>query len=254
MPCSTLESVVVGFTTSGGGGACSSAAAQRSKASLSGSRPGRARSRPARRLLNARKRRCRVHQEPDLCRDSNQGCSTLESVVVGFTLTHKSEPLAGNSCSTLESVVVGFTAGGPWRSRGSSALLNARKRRCRVHPGPDAPGRSLDHLLNARKRRCRVHAIYTVAIGTGAICSTLESVVVGFTTNRSPVSRNGSSCSTLESVVVGFTSLTPGRSCRRSLLNARKRRCRVHDRPGVVEIGLVVCSTLESVVVGFTGG
>ncbi len=210
-------------------------------------------------------------------------CSTLESVVVGFTLDpqHPAEDMI--DCSTLESVVVGFTAAlsiarrpkvSAQRSKASLSgslhlsafafpwtwLLNARKRRCRVHgedgsgwgcrrergpaqrskaslSGSRRRGRSWQpeyrRLLNARKRRCRVHTVNLVDPTYASGCSTLESVVVGFT--RRPKDRE----SPLVSAQRSKASLSGSRDLpRRSrsaniLLNARKRRCRVHN-PSIV--------------------
>ncbi len=252
------------------------ASAQRSKASLSGSRRKFWRAEIRCRLLNARKRRCRVHHDlPRLaiepfgllnarkrrCRvhdrlrealdPSLQHCSTLESVVVGFTLHILPPDLDSGSCSTLESVVVGFTVGPSPPDRWPKAAQRSKA---------SLSGSQGDLVGNRFEN----------------FCSTLESVVVGFTrrrriagrrrwtAQRSKASLSGSpyssvlfqncnmSCSTLESVVVGFTRLRSGSGRRGSLLNARKRRCRVHHEAPSPTAKDLDCSTLESVVVGFT--
>ena len=87
--CSTLESVVVGFTHTA---AIGQAIAES--------------------LLNARKRRCRVHLDALIAEQRLYDCSTLESVVVGFTANPPLDPGLIVCCSTLESVVVGFTTAG----------------------------------------------------------------------------------------------------------------------------------------------
>ncbi len=154
-------------------------------------------------------------------------------------------------------------------------LLNARKRRCRVHIRPMSPSLGLssaqrskaslsgshhddqaadrpDHLLNARKRRCRVHR--GIPPGGPRTRSLLNArkrrcrvhVIVDpiadreTTAQRSKASLSGSH--------------KPGSSSDNhdDLLNARKRRCRVHDRRADLERPSQGCSTLESVVVGFT--
>ncbi len=202
--CSTLESVVVGFTPPSIRTREAKRTAQRSKASLSGSLARRTGMTPA-----------------------APHCSTLESVVVGFTTEYPSKwpeklsaqrskaSLSGSLlsriwdscmsiCSTLESVVVGFTIAGsiPTASgrsaQRSKASLSGSPRR---HPAR----RPRTGLLNARKRRCRVHVAKMTGGALGGICSTLESVVVGFTPAASLTLRLADGCSTLESVVVGFT-------------------------------------------------
>ncbi len=298
--CSTLESVVVGFTSVG-----------------RGSRTDRAI------LLNARKRRCRVHDGGAGDLDLRRGCSTLESVVVGFTLVSIVRESYWDHCSTLESVVVGFTPYGQSNESYDRGLLNARKRRCRVHPAPESgpqpeaiaaqrskaslsgsPEDPSDRscppkLLNARKRRCRVHHAFRRVAPRPHACSTLESVVVGFTglllrrSGRRPLlnaRKRRCRVHRVRGAIVGHLerllnarkrrcrvhlapmlrrsrqtsaqrskaslSGSPARSSpslrRRPLLNARKRRCRVHDGQAAMNSGIVFCSTLESVVVGFT--
>ncbi len=178
-------------------------------------------------------------------------------------------------CSTLESVVVGFT-----RSRTPQpidrSLLNARKRRCRVHsilgatiPGltncstlesvvvgftsatsisPSRPPR----LLNARKRRCRVHPSETPATRPETAAQRSKASLSGSRESARFSLPSKSACSTLESVVVGFTPKVDAPPGRHRLLNARKRRCRVHACVGGESLRRSDCSTLESVVVGFT--
>ncbi len=251
------------------------------------------------RLLNARKRRCRVHYPPSRVQVAVGACSTLESVVVGFTSTSsaplKHEPPAQRSKASLSGSQIR-----PIRERPASVLLNARKRRCRVHilrvgllaavvpaqrskaslsgsPSGSFWMTRLTRLLNARKRRCRVHGGTDRDHRHAGICSTLESVVVGFTSaitvgptalraaQRSKASLSGSRPphSTFRPKPTpaqrSKASLSGSRRSGerledlRDLLNARKRRCRVHD--GYRQHRRrrrSICSTLESVVVGFT--
>ncbi len=179
--CSTLESVVVGFTA------------------------GKHRAGPCRqRLLNARKRRCRVHRTPFLFRLWLRSCSTLESVVVGFTIVRAWSRLAWLAAQRSKASLSGSLEDGggvPW----VKTLLNARKRRCRVHGFDAALPTDDQELLNARKRRCRVHGVADKVIREETAAQ------------RSKASLSGSPrpAKVLDS--------------RDGLLNARKRRCRVHS-------------------------
>ena len=278
--CSTLESVVVGFTASSFATKSAAPSAQRSKASLSGSHRDNWRSLAAIRLLNARKRRCRVHDR--YCNVQLRVRVLLNARkrrcrVHGIDLEKLDHP---KICSTLESVVVGFTIGVAFLEYHDWRLLNARKRRCRVHSRRHPARRPRTGLLNARKRRCRVHAPgrrrgpgfrgllnarkrrCRVHVATPSRSSATPTILLNArkrrcrvhgrfrrlaTRGRRPAQRSkaslsgsperrrfspasGYTCSTLESVVVGFTQLTSKRlDGLKALLNARKRRCRVHQ-------------------------
>ena len=135
---------------------------------------------------------------------------------------------------------------------GGVALLNARGRLCRVHPGPfdpespstspaQRPGASLSGsrnrdpsgvscrgLLNARGRLCRVHRTNAEAKVRKGYCSTPGGVFVGFTTAGTVVPKWNPSAQRPGASLSG--SLKPGFLVRAvsGLLNARGRLCRVH--------------------------
>ncbi len=206
--CSTLESVVVGFTARASSGSARQASAQRSKASLSGSHPPRLKNPQA--VGSAQRSKASLSGSPPRTR-TGRG--------------------RGESCSTLESVVVGFTAGStPIRrpeapAQRSKASLSGSRPQAR----PRLPGQASCSTLESvvvgfTKARASVPT-------SERICSTLESVVVGFTPTGWVLDALARNCSTLESVVVGFTRKPAGLARPRGLLNARKRRCRVHPLP-----------------------
>ena len=227
-------------------------------------------------------------------------CSTLESVMVGFTLPPLALALGGHSllharkrhgrshgvdgldlaaieiCSTLESVMVGFTTLPDACSTGRGSAQRSKASWSDSRGAVDLR-RRFARLLNARKRHGRIHALWRAVNLYANTCSTLESVMVGFTPitlptavrtaaaqrskaswSDSPGSTIGKEsfddfCSTLESVMVGFTSpsVVLGLVSRR-LLNARKRHGRIHTLSGYNYNSSTNCSTLESVMVGFT--
>ncbi len=160
-------------------------AAQRSKASLSGSPPGSA-------------------QAPAQAKPAQRSKASLSGSQQGAQVARHGVEPAQRSKASLSGSPVRLPQG-----RGRRQLLNARKRRCRVHnhkrietrswptaqrskaslsgsPKLGDRGRGLGQLLNARKRRCRVHGVESVRVARFGICSTLESVVVGFTSKANP--------------------------------------------------------------------
>ena len=180
-------------------------------------------------MLNARKRLGRVHIDVE------------------------QNPLSSNVCSTLGSVLVGFTRMTSTRSSTRMEVLNARKRLGRVHVAAPSTqtvngagaqrseaswsgsraassSRSLtfEAVLNARKRLGRVHEVHIFGDYYSYKCSTLGSVLVGFTKNLEARTGQRGPCSTLGSVLVGFTMDNLDRWSVSRVLNARKRLGRVH--------------------------
>ncbi len=227
--CSTLESVVVGFTIAPMGVSTPTFLCSTLESVVVGF-TGKPPERSARSaiLLNARKRRCRVHGVGRSYDDDLMVCSTLESVVVGFTPIRDKSPRSSAAAQRSKASLSGSHARIP-DPRQYHGLLNARKRRCRVHWRRRRPIPILPGLLNARKRRCRVHQpdddplppLLTPAQRSKASLS-------GSHRDAKQKYGSGAGCSTLESVVVGFTSSGGPTSMDSGLLNARKRRCRVH--------------------------